>query len=94
MSYDLIRRTVPACSTMAQVGTIRRAHLEHDTIGQRCATWLHREFVRLCRRKQLCTRLLKVIAVIQTLMLPVSALSSRDALSVGQFGVARVIHAG
>jgi hypothetical protein len=73
MPYALIRGTVPAWGTMAQVGTIRRAHLEHDIIGQRCATWLHREFVRLCRQKQLSKRLVKVIAVVQTSMLPVSA---------------------
>jgi hypothetical protein len=59
--------------SLLQAATKRRVHSEHGTIGQRCATWLHRESVRLCRQKQLCTRLVKVIAVIQTLMVPVSA---------------------
>jgi hypothetical protein len=53
---------------------------------------LHTEEICLFCQKQLCTRLVKVTAVIETLMLPVSACSGRDCLAVGRFGETIATH--
>jgi hypothetical protein len=94
MPYAIISNAVSACNVAAQLGTKCRAHLEHDPVGQICAKWLHAERARLFGQKQLFTRLVQITAVIDTLMLPVSACSSRYAIDVGRFGVTRATHAG